>query len=254
MKKKQNSKSYTTEKILTVNISTLSKQEILKKIFLRTKQKKRTVIFTPNPQMLLQASNSKRKSKLLNSADFNIPDGIGVVIASKLTNGKIKKRISGIDIAEEILSLSQKFGYKIFLLGAEKGTAKKAAKNIKKRFPKIKICGTHHGYFNKSGKDNDALIKTINQTSPDIIFVCMGYPMQEKWIIKNADKIKSAKVFIGLGGSLDVWSGKIHRAPAPFKILGLEWLYRTLKEPKRARIFIDIPRFLIKVMWENKRR
>ena len=248
MKKKQNSKSYTTEKILTVNISTLPKQEILKKIFLRAKQKKRTVIFTPNPQMLLQASNSKRKSKLLNSADINIPDGIGVVIASKLTNGKIKKRISGIDIAEEILSLSQKFGYKIFLLGAEKGTAKKAAKNIKKRFPKIKICGTHHGYFNKSGKDNDALIKTINQTSPDIIFVCMGYPMQEEWIIKNADKIKSAKVFIGLGGSLDVWSGKIHRAPAPFKIFGLEWLYRTVKEPKRAKIFWDIPIFLFKVL------
>ena len=251
MKKKQNSKSYTTEKILTVNISTLSKQEILKKIFLRAKQKKRTVIFTPNPQMLLKASNSKRKSKLLNSADINIPDGIGVVIASKLTSGKIKKRISGIDIAEEILSLSQKFGYKIFLLGAEKGTAKKAAKNIKKRFPKIKICGTHHGYFNKSGKDNDTLIKTINQTSPDIIFVCMGYPLQEKWIIKNKSKLRSVKIFMGLGGSLDVWSGKARRAPMPLQIIGLEWLYRTIKEPRRAKIFLDIPRFLCRVI-KNK--
>ena len=248
MKKKSNSKCPASEKILSVGISTMSKQEILKEIFRRAKQKRRTVIFTPNPQMLLQASTSKRKSKLLNSADFNIPDGIGVVIASKLKNGKIKKRISGIDIAEDILYLSQKNRYKVFLLGGKRGVAKKAKQLLRARYPRLDICGTHHGYFNKSGKDNDALIKTINQTSPDIIFVCMGYPMQEEWIIKNADKIKSAKVFIGLGGSLDVWSGKIHRAPAPFKILGLEWLYRTLKEPKRARIFLDIPIFLFKVL------
>ena len=237
MAKIKHFKSKKSERILSVDISTLTKREILKIIALRAKEKKRTVIFTPNPQMLLGAQRSKENRKLLNSADINIPDGIGIVIASRLTSGKIRSRISGIDLAESILTLSETCGYRVFLLGAERGIAKKAAKKIKKRFPNINICGTHHGYFNKFGDENKKIVKAINKKSPDIIFVCMGYPTQEKWIIKNAPALPSTRIFIGLGGTLDVWSGKAQRAPLIFKIMGLEWLYRTIKEPKRAKIF-----------------
>ena len=252
MNKKSNYKSNRCEKILSVNLTTLSKKEILQKILLRTKQQKQTVIFTPNTQILLSADKHKNEAVLLNSASINIPDGIGVVIASKINCGKIKNRISGIDIAEELLFHSQKVGYKIFLLGGNYGIAKRAKKNLCARYPKLNICGTHHGYFHKSGKENKALIKAINQASPDIIFICMGYPLQEKWIVKNKGKLKSVKIFIGLGGSLDVWSGKTQRAPLPLQIMGLEWLYRTIKEPKRARIFIDIPRFLFNILKDKR--
>ena len=244
------SKNYNTEKILSVNISSLTKHEILKIIAQRINQKKRTILFTPNTQMLLFAQKSKTITKLLNSSDINVPDSIGVVLASKLSNGKIKARVSGIDLAEDILALSQKMKYRVFLLGAERGVAKKAKEKLEKRYPRINICGTYHGYFNK--KDNEKIIKQINQSKPDIIFVCMGSPRQEKWIMENQAKLTTIKFFIGLGGSLDVWAGNIKRAPAPFKILGLEWLYRTLKEPKRARIFLDIPRFLFKILKKKK--
>ena len=252
MAKSKHFKSKRCERILSVDISTLTKREILKIIALRTKEKKRTVIFTPNPQMLLGEQRLKQNRRLLNSADINIPDGIGIVIASRLTGGKIRARISGIDLAESILALSEACGYRVFLLGAERGIAKKAAKKIKKRFQNINICGTHHGYFNKFGEENKKIIKAINKKNPDIIFVCMGYPTQEKWIIENAPSILSARIFIGLGGALDVWSGKTQRAPLLFKIMGLEWLYRTVKEPRRAKIFWDIPVFLFKALIHKK--
>ncbi|MBE6534499.1 MAG: WecB/TagA/CpsF family glycosyltransferase [Ruminococcaceae bacterium] len=249
MKKHQSSKNKKNEKILSINISTLPKQQILKLIAIRTKQKKRTVIFTPNTQILLKAQKSKTITNILNSSDINIPDGIGVVLASKLSGGKLNKRICGIDLAEDILQISQKNNYRVFLLGSAHGVAKKAKENLNLRYPNLNICGTHHGYFIE--KDNEKIIKKINKSKADIIFVCLGSPTQEKWIIKNHKKLPSVKILIGLGGSLDVWSGKAHRAPTLFKILGLEWLYRTIKEPKRARIFLDIPIFLFKI-WKNK--
>ena len=250
MRKNSTFNSSDCEKILSVNISTLTKREILKIVALRARQKKRTVIFTPNPQILLSAQKSS-EAELLNFADVNIPDGIGIVIASKMRGGKIKSRISGIDLAESILLLAQKMGYSVFLLGAAKGVAKKAKRGLKMRYPHLNICGAYHGYFKKSGEENEKIVKAISKKRPDIILVCMGYPVQEKWIVENAPSLPSVKIFIGLGGSLDVWSGNKKRAPAPFRLIGLEWLYRTIKEPRRAKIFLDIPRFLFKVLKRN---
>lgn len=250
MNKKSKNKVYPSEKMLSVKISTYSKRQILKIISQRLKQKNQTVIFTPNPQMLLGAQKSQYEKILLNSADINIPDGIGIVIASRLLGGKIQNRISGIELANDILHIAQKQGYNVFLLGAEKGIAKKAKKNLKSHFPALNICGTHHGYFSEN--ENSKIIELIRKSKADIIFVCMGYPMQEKWINENAHLLPTVKLLMGLGGTLDVWAGKTKRAPVLFQALCLEWLFRTLKEPKRARIFLDIPVFLIKVLKEKK--
>ena len=252
MNKKSKLSAYPSEKILSVDITTLPRRNILRILTLRASQKKRTVIFTPNPQMLLSAQKSRREAALLRSSDISIPDGTGVVIASKLTGGKIKARIGGIDLAEDILALAQEKHYKVFLLGSQKGVAEKAKKELKKKYPMLDICGTHHGYFDKFGEENEKIIKLINKSRPDIIFVCMGYPTQEEWIIQSKDKLTSVRIFIGLGGSLDVWAQKTKRAPRPLQAIGLEWLYRTVKEPKRARIFLDIPRFLLEV-WKSRK-
>ena len=249
MNKKSKLSAYPSEKILSTNITTLARRALIRIIALRAKQKKRTVIFTPNPQILLSAQKSKKESQPLQASDINIPDGIGVVMASRLTGGKIKARIGGIDLAQDILALAQEKHYKVFLLGSQKGVAKIAKKNLKKKYPALNICGTHHGYFEKY--ENEKIIQKINHARPDIIFVCMGYPRQEEWIIQNKDKLNSVRIFIGLGGSLDVWAQKAKRAPIPLRAIGLEWLYRTVKEPKRARIFFDIPRFLFAV-WKSK--
>ncbi len=247
IKKNASLKTQSTEKILSVNITTLSRSKILKLIALRARQNKQTVIFTPNPQILLEADRCKN-AELLNLATLNIPDGVGIAIASKIKGGRIQCRVSGIDLAESILAISEKMGYRVFLLGARRGVAKVAKQKIKERYPHIKICGTHHGYFDKFGKENKRVVRAIKGARPDVIFVCFGYPAQEKWIIKNAPDLPSVKIFIGLGGSLDVWSGKTKRAPTVFKALGIEWLYRTVTEPHRIRIFWDIPAFLFRVL------
>lgn len=241
-------KKLKNKKILSVKICASPQKDILTMIKKRIQNSDKTVIFTPNSQILLNAQKSKKKRDTLNSSTLNLPDGIGVILASKLTKGDIKKRISGIDFAEALLSLAEKKRYKVFLLGAEDGIAKKAKIQLKKRYPKLNICGTHHGYFNKSGKENKSVIDLINSSHPDLLFVCFGSPTQEEWIEKNKKELHSVKLFIGLGGSLDVWSGNVKRAPISLQALGLEWLWRTLKEPKRARIFLDIPRFLFAVL------
>ena len=240
------------EKILSVKICSSKKEEILRSLDKRIKKGIPTVIFTPNTKMLLQANASPAFLKILNSSSLNIPDGSGILIASRMLGGNIKQRITGIDFAASLLALAEKRGYRVFLLGSERGVAKKAKKNLKISFPKLKICGAHHGYFKKSGKENEKLLKKIRSAHPDILFVCLGSPTQEKWIAKNARQISSLKLSIGLGGSLDVWAGKVIRAPKLIQIAGLEWLWRTIKEPKRARIFFDIPVFLFKVRQSKK--
>ena len=243
-------KKLKNEKILNVTVCASAKKDILRAIKKRIKKGKQTVIFTPNPQILLKAQKSISYQKILNASTLNLPDGIGIVIASKMLGGKIKKRIGGIDFAENIICLAEKKEYKIFLLGAKPKIAKKAKRALQKKHPALLICGTHHGYFKKKGKENQALIRKISSASPDIIFVCLGAPTQEKWIAENKNNLPDVKLFIGLGGSLDVFAGKTKRAPKLMQALGLEWLYRTVKEPKRATVLLDIPTFLFKVLAE----
>lgn len=236
------------EKILSVKICSSTKKDILNAVEKRMKDGKTTVIFTPNAQILLDAQKSVSRKKLLNSSTINLPDGTGIALTSKLKRGNIKRRISGIDFAELLLSLSEKKGYRVYLLGAKDGVARKAKRRLKKRYPKLNVCGTRHGYFEKTGKENEEALNEIKKARPDLLFVCLGSPAQEEWIIENKKELPTVKLYIGLGGSLDVWSGNIKRAPVTLQALGLEWLYRTLKEPKRARIFLDIPRFLFKAL------
>ncbi|MBO5883745.1 MAG: WecB/TagA/CpsF family glycosyltransferase [Clostridia bacterium] len=205
------------------------------------------VIFTPNSLILLRASKSAPDRRILNSADLLLPDGAGVIIASRFLGYPINKRRTGIDTAEELLAFAEKNSLSVFLLGGKKGVASPAAKNLKQRFPGLQIAGTHHGYFNKNGQENQKVIDMINRVSPDILFVCFGYPMQERWIYENKDKLHSVKLLMGLGGSLDVWSGRIKRAPIQIQKMNFEWLWRMLQEPRRIKDVALLSIFFIKV-------
>lgn len=229
--------------ILGVRITKSSKRELLSRLAADLKHGRQIAIFTPNSQMLFAASKDRELRKLLNSSELNIPDGVGVRIAARLRGVRLKS-MSGIDLAEELLSVAASKGYRVFFLGAKRGVAKKAAENMHVRYPTLQICGMHHGYFDKSGAENADVLKKIRAAAPDILFVCFGFPVQEKWIAKNLASLPSVKLALGLGGSLDVWSGNLRRAPLLIQKAGLEWLWRTVLEPKRARIFVDIPRFL----------
>ena len=237
-------------KILGVCFTSTDRAALLYKINQRIKRGERTVIFTPNPQILLKASRDSELKKALSSASFNIPDGIGVIWASRLLGCPLKERISGIDLGEDILKLAERHSYSVFLLGGKSGVARKAARELQRRYDDLRICGTHHGYF----EDSERITDLVSKLRPDIILVCLGSPKQEKWIINNLSAIPSVRLAMGLGGSLDVWSGKTKRAPNAFRSLGLEWLWRTIREPKRARIFADIPHFLFCVIKQKASR
>lgn len=228
------------ENILGVDVSPLSYEDLKKNIEKDIENNKKSFIVAINPEKILKARKDEKLKKLLNNATYEIPDGIGVIYASKLRKGNIKTRITGIDSMEMLCKLSEEKKYKIFMYGAKEETIKKAKENLEIKFPNIQIVGTINGYE----KDNDKIISSINKSKADIVFVALGSPKQEYWITENMYKV-SAKIFQGVGGSFDVFSGNIKRAPKWMQKIGLEWLYRLLKEPKR--IFRQIK--LVKFLW-----
>ncbi|MBE6577597.1 MAG: WecB/TagA/CpsF family glycosyltransferase [Ruminococcaceae bacterium] len=233
--------------IAGVRIDTCKKADARHRIRAFLKEKNGARVFTPNSLILHKASRDSRLRKLLNSAELLLPDGAGVCLAYRLRGYGDCERITGIDTAEWILRFAEKNGLSVFLLGAERGVAERAAARLKKALPKLRIAGTQHGYFDKrfGSDENRAVVSKIRLSGADIIFVCMGFPTQEAWIYQNASSIPEARLFMGLGGSLDVWSGKVRRAPRLFRVAGLEWLWRAIREPRRASELLSLPLFLI---------
>ena len=231
--------------IFSVGIHTATKKQMEAEIEAALLGDGQKSLFTPNPQMLLACRRSEELCDLMNKADFSLPDGIGIKLVSGIHGATVPERLSGIDMGEFILSLACREDLSVFLLGGAEGVAQDAAKALSLKYKGLRICGTHHGYFEKSGAENSALLDAIREAAPQVLVVCLGFPIQEKWIAENLASLPSVRLAMGLGGSLDVWSGNKKRAPSAFQRMGLEWLWRALTEPRRMKIFIDIPRFLV---------
>lgn len=230
--------------IFSVGIHTADKNKMKAELEAALGSEKQKILFTPNPQMLLACRRSEELRNLMNKADFSLPDGIGIKLVSGLYGAALPERLSGIDMGEFVLSVAAKKGLSVFLLGGKPNVAQDAAKALSKKHEGLRICGAHHGYFEKSGEENSAVLDVIRQAAPHVLIVCFGFPIQEKWIAENLSSLPSVRLAMGLGGSLDVWSGNKKRAPSAFRKMGLEWLWRALAEPRRMKIFVDIPRFL----------
>ena len=185
-------------------------------------------VFTPNFEILTKARRDAELIRLLQKADVLLPDGVGVSLLCKIKKEPPCGRAAGIDTAYLLMRHAARRGLRVFLLGAEVGIAKEAKRRLCREIPKLCVCGTYHGYFDKSqGSDeNTAVLEKIRQARPDILLVCFGFPTQERWISENRSSLPSVKIFMGLGGSLDVWSGKKRRAPVVMRACGLEWLWR----------------------------
>lgn len=200
-------------------------------------------VVTANSEIVQLCIEDKVVLDTVNAADLIIADGIGVIYASRILGVPLKERVPGFDLANALLPVLEQRGYSLFLLGAAPGVAEAAKEKIKEKYPGINICGLNDGYFN----DDEAIIKKVNDCHPDVLFVCLGAPKQEKWMIRYKDAL-NAKVMIGLGGSLDVFSGNVKRAPKFFIQLGLEWLYRLMKEPWRMKRCVKLPKFILGTM------
>lgn len=211
------------------------------------------VVHTPNSEIVQLCVEQNEYYSLINSADLIIPDGSGVILASKILGKPLAKgKVAGIELAERTLALAAERGYKVFFLGGKPGVAETAAQKMTEKYPALNIVGTNDGYFKKTGEETDAVIEKINNSGAQILFVCLGVPAQEKWMSENREKI-SVRVMAGLGGSLDVFAGNVKRAPKIFIKLGLEWLYRLLKEPSRIGRMMKLPKFLFGTLFAKMR-
>lgn len=196
-------------------------------------------IFTPNPEIIYDAQNKPELIALLNSSALSIPDGMAIVKASETLGAPLSERVTGIDFSRAALEICAEKNKKVFFLGAKPGVAKLAAENLSSEIPGLLVAGYADGYFT----DEQAIVNLINDSGADFVLVALGAPKQEKFISDHKSELR-AKVCIGIGGSFDVWSGSIDRAPDFFISHNIEWLYRLIKEPKRLGRIAKVPRFL----------
>jgi len=236
------------ENILGVNVTTLDEQKLMKQIENDIQQNQKVRIVAINPEKIMMAQQDANLKELLNESTYHIPDGIGVSIASRLSGGSIRGRVTGIGMMENLLDLANRNQLKIFLYGAKPETVHQASHNIQGKFPYLVIAGTLDGYV----KDVQEVITTINAVEPHILFVALGSPKQELFIKHNMEQL-NVNVFQGVGGSFDVFSGNVKRAPELFLKTGTEWLYRLMMQPSRVKRQVALPLFLLKVLSKKSR-
>lgn len=203
-------------------------------------------VVTINPEMIQTANKNQDFSNIINNAEMVVPDGVGVQLGLKLLGYKVS-RIAGIDLGKALLKKSAYDNKKAALIGAKPEIIQKTCEKLKEEIPQLNIVYSHDGYFD----NNTQIINEVTASNPDIILVALGSPKQEFFINELKNRLPDS-VMIGLGGSFDVWSGAVERAPEIYQKLGLEWLYRTIKEPARfKRIFPTLPLFILKVIKER---
>ena len=244
-----------TVTLLGIPFENLSESQAKQRIASLLANRDNAKIFTPNPQFLARAQKEPHLSELLRSADLLLPDGVGITLTARLGGTPLQTRMTGIDTAEWILSYAAPHGLSVFLLGAKPGVAEQARERLCRQFPALRICGTHHGYFNKykDSADNRQILSRIRQAEPDILFVCFGFPEQERWIGENAESLPSLRLSMGLGGSFDIWSGNLRRAPQVWQNMGLEWLWRSFREPRRLPSVLRSTKTLCQIFIQQRR-
>lgn len=204
---------------------------------------------TPNPEIVMAAKGDAALRAALSGAELVLADGVGITKAAAMLGTPLKSRVPGIDFASNVISRLAQRGGSVYLLGAKPLVAEAAAEKLTQNYPGIVIAGTNDGYFT----DDAPVIEKINAASPDFLMVCLGSPKQELWMSANAGRL-SCGLMAGLGGSLDVLAGNVQRAPETWRRLGLEWLYRVIKEPKRLGRVMKLPAFVLEAAAEGRRR
>lgn len=224
--------------ILGVKVDCLTMQHTIIEIEKLIKNKKPSLIATANAEMLMLANSDFELKKILNSAAIVTPDGAGTVWAARHLGYDCPERVAGVDLVTNLL----KKNYRAYFFGAADGVAQKAAD----KFPNV--VGVRNGFFNSN--DEPQIISDINSKNVDILLVGLGVPKQEKWIFNNLKNL-NVPVCIGVGGTFDVLSGNVKRAPNWMQQAKLEWLFRALKQPSRAGRLIALPKFVFKVVGEK---
>ena len=230
--------------IFNIPFINMTKEDILKVLEERVKKNKKTYVVTANAEIAMYAKKNISYFNIITKADYIVPDGIGIVKGAKILKKEIKERVPGIELMVNLLEIANKFNQKVYFYGAKEEILEKMIEKIKVEYSNINIVGYSNGYIND---DNNEITNDIINLKPDYIFVAKGAPLQDKWIDKVIQKVDSG-LFMGVGGSFDVLSGNVKRAPKIWQKLNLEWLYRIAGDPKRWKRSMALPQFVIEVL------
>lgn len=242
--------------MLDVRIDAIKPDELEERLLDFVRDGQQHAIFTPNPEILLLARKDPSFKRVLNSSSLNLPDGVGLVIASRLLGeDQIRHRLTGVDTLELLAKIAAKEGKKLYLLGGDPGIAGETAAVLKARHPELEVYADEGGPMRfEDGHWHmiPAIITSIQDQKPDILAVALGQGKQERWIHDHLRKLPSVSIAIGVGGAFDYICGSVARAPRWMRQLGLEWLWRLILQPSRIRrIFKAVMVFPIVVIYDK---
>ncbi len=203
-------------------------------------------IVTANPEIVLRCREDAAYAAAVNGAELVLADGVGDLCAARILGTPLPGRVAGSDLVPRLLARLAERGGSVFLYGARPGVAERAGESLQSACPGLRIAGTENGYIS----DETALLEALEREKPDLLLLGLGAPRQELWMAKNRQRTPA--VMIGVGGLLDVFAGDIPRAPETWQRLGLEWLYRLLREPRRFKRVIRLPKILFLALRERK--
>ncbi|MEJ6348761.1 WecB/TagA/CpsF family glycosyltransferase [Holzapfeliella sp. He02] len=226
--------------VLGVKFDNYSEEEFRQKILAQFSEKKATFVVTANPEIVMEAREDQELLQMINEADFVTPDGIGVIKAANTLKTPLKERVTGYDLFEFLMKQANRKEYRVYLVGATPEVITAVNQKVQLEYPHIRIVGLKDGYFKEP---IEAVAEDIYQAQPDFVFAALGFPKQEQ-LLNLLKKLDLPAVMMGVGGSFDVFSGQIKRAPKFFQQLHLEWLYRAIKNPSRFKRLLIIPKFL----------
>lgn len=234
--------------IMDINFYNTTKQDLLKNdLYPRIARGEKCFLVTANPEIVMYARDEAEYKAIVQSADFVIPDGIGIIKASNWIKQPLKERIPGFELMLDLLSYADEHQLSCYFLGAQEEINEKAVKEVRKTYPGIKIAGRHHGYFEIEDR---AVAEDVKETTPDLVFVALGMPRQEQWIAEYMPEFDKG-VFMGVGGSFDTLTGEVKRAPQAWINLNLEWLYRFIKQPVRFKRLFKVFEFAVRMRFSR---
>lgn len=236
--------------ILGLKVNPLSMNEVAAFVKETVREKAYARIVTLNAEIAYLSQNDSTLKEIINDAQLVTPDGSGILWASERYGFPIQERVSGIDLMQRLLTDGKKEGYRFFFLGARREVVMAAVAKAKFDYPGITIVGWHDGYF--SEEEASAIAEQVKESGANILFVAMGFPKQDLWIDTYA-KAAGISVAMGVGGSFDVLSGNIKRAPDFWQKMRLEWFYRLVKDPSRYKRVLNLPKFMSAVKKDVKK-
>lgn len=237
-------------KILGVPVHPLTMNESVAVLEEKLQKKEQAFVVTANAEIIMMCQQDKGYNNIVSEqADLVLPDGAGAVWAGRYLGNEVPERVAGFDLYNQLLKLSADKGYKVYFFGGAPGVAEAAKNKAEELYPGVQIVGCRNGYFNET--EEEAIIKEINDAAPDMLFVALGAPKQEKWLVKYRNQLKP-RVLMGIGGSFDVLAGKMERAPKWMQEASLEWAFRLYKQPSRFMRMLALPKFVLKVIFCKK--